>query len=130
MLKALTVIIPLVMAIYAIIECVQSDDEDRAGMHKGIWIVLIVIFPLLGSIAWFVVSRTVRARSGSGGGDAGHGARRPIGPAAPSGPMAPDDDPDFLWRIEQERRRARRELEHRDQDENPTGDKPAGDDAP
>lgn len=120
-MQALAVIIPLAMAVYAIVECVQSEDEERAGMHKGIWIVLIVIFPLLGSIAWFVVSRTVRARS-AGGQDPGNGARRTIGPGRPPGPMAPDDDPDFLWRIEQERRRARRELEHRDQDDKPTSD--------
>lgn len=85
------------LMVFALAECVQSDDQERAGLHKGIWIVLIVIFPLAGSIAWLVVSRSHRT------------ARRPRsgwGPAMPPAPTAPDDDPEFLWRLESNRRRA------------------------
>ena len=46
----------------------------------------------------------VASRGSSGPtGRPGPGGRRP------SGPAAPDDDPDFLWRLEQERRREERD---------------------
>jgi len=88
-------LISLGLMVFALAECVQSSDDERVGLHKGIWIVLIVLFPLVGSIAWFVVSRSRRNASRSG-----------RGPTIPPSPVAPDDDPEFLWRLESERRRA------------------------
>jgi hypothetical protein len=88
-------LISLGLMVFALAECVQSSDDERVGLHKGIWIVLIVVFPIVGSIAWFVVSRSRRNASRSG-----------QGPTIPPSPVAPDDDPEFLWRLESERRRA------------------------
>ena len=41
----------------------------------------------------------------------GRGATGGRGTAHPSGASGPDDDPDFLWRIERDRFKARREAE-------------------
>ncbi len=94
-MEYLPLLISLGLMVFALAECVQSSDDERVGLHKGIWIVLIVVFPIVGSIAWFVVSRSRRNASRSG-----------QGPAIPPSPVAPDDDPEFLWRLESERRRA------------------------
>jgi hypothetical protein len=79
-----------------------------------------VLLPLLGAISWIIV-RVAARRSGAGpagpGNGPGGGGNRPTppprsprpGPRRPAGPVAPDDDPEFLWRLEQEKRKRERE---------------------
>src|SRR5262245_22249581 len=82
MFKALVVIVPLVLAIYCLVQVVQSRADQVRTLPKWVWIVLIVLIPLLGSIAWLWVGRP-------------H-ARRSSAPPRRNRPVAPDDDPDFL----------------------------------
>ena len=82
MFKALVVLIPLVLAIYCLVQLVQSRADLVRTLPKWAWFAVILLFPLVGSVAWLWVGRP-------------HGH-----PAAPprrrSRPVAPDDDPDFL----------------------------------
>lgn len=98
------------LVVYCVIDIVRSQDDERLGVHPALWVLLVVLFPLVGGIVWLAVSRTRRAgRTGTVRAD------------APAGPLAPDDDPEFLWRLDQERRRR----EQRGPD-----DRPAPDDEP
>ena len=83
------------LVVYCVIDIVRSEDDERLGVHPALWVLLVVLFPLIGGVVWLAVSRTRRA---------GRAPRQAAGPVA-SGPVAPDDDPEFLWRLEQERRR-------------------------
>ncbi|GEL96373.1 PLD nuclease N-terminal domain-containing protein [Cellulomonas composti] len=87
------------LVVYCVIDIVRSEDDERLGVHPALWVLLVVLIPILGSIVWLAVSRTRRA-----GRPATAGGRTSSGPSR--GPVAPDDDPEFLWRLEQERRRA------------------------
>lgn len=49
----------LIADIYAIIKIVQSS---AAPLKKAIWIALVVVFPLVGLIAWFLLGPGGRAR--------------------------------------------------------------------
>jgi hypothetical protein len=60
---------------------------------------------VIGVIVYTIISFLQRGRSGPAG-TAGTGGRR-TGP--PSGPVAPDDDPAFIWKLGQQRRRAERD---------------------
>jgi hypothetical protein len=92
------------LLIYALTDLLGSEEEDRAGLPRWLWIVIIVLLPIFGPIAWIVTKQTRRH------GGSGSRPRRPgRGPRRPTGPVAPDDDPDFLWRLEQEKRRRERE---------------------
>ena len=82
MFKALVVIVPLVLAIYCLVQVVQSRADQVRTFPKWVWFVLIVLFPLLGSIAWLWIGRPQARRSSS--------------PRRSNRPVAPDDDPDFL----------------------------------
>jgi hypothetical protein len=107
------VILPLLalgLLIYALLDIAGTEKKDLGGVPKWFWVVIVIVLPVLGPLLW-IVFRASRKRSeqsyGSGpswgpAGRPGRGARRP------SGPVAPDDDPDFLWRLEQERRRQQR----------------------
>ena len=95
------------LVIYIVVDVVNAEDDDRLGVHPALWILGIVLLPPLGSIAWLAV-RFSRRRNGGRPASRGPVAPSPHQPYRP-GPVAPDDDPEFLWRLEQERRRRERE---------------------
>ncbi|MCR6687910.1 PLDc N-terminal domain-containing protein [Cellulomonas sp.] len=90
------------LVVFCVIEIVNSEDDERLGVHPALWVLAVLLVPVLGSIIWLAVSRSRRSAAR---------ARRPGwgDPAGPSGaPAAPDDDEEFLWRLEQERKRRAR----------------------
>lgn len=102
------------LVVYTVADVAGSDEEDRHGVPRWLWIFGIIVLPPIGPIVWLVL-RFARRSDGRG--------PVPPGPAGPTGappyrsrPVAPDDDPEFLWRLEQERRR-RREREGRTDEE-------------
>jgi hypothetical protein len=118
------VVLPLVvlgLMVYSLADLAGSEEEDRGGLPTWLWVLIIILLPVFGAVAWIVLKQQ-RRRSG-GLGQPGRGGRPGRGPRRPSGPVAPDDDPDFLWRLEQERRRRRRESGESPDDE--IGDGPA-----
>jgi len=96
------------LALYALLDLAGSEEEERGGLPRWLWTVIIVLLPLFGAVAWIVVKQASRRASGGRGSSARPG-RGPSGPRRPSGPVAPDDDPEFLWRLEQEKRRRERD---------------------
>jgi len=112
MLRVLLPLIAVGLAVYALVDLASSDEEERGGIPKGLWIVLIVLLPFLGPIAWIVIKRSSSRGSsrygatGRPGGSSGGTARR-----RRSAPVAPDDDPDFLWQLDQQQRRQSRDVD-------------------
>jgi hypothetical protein len=94
-LRFLPFALELVLLVYCLIDCIQTDQSEVRNLGKGWWIVLIILFPLVGGIAWLVAGRPQRG-----------GQRRsvPWPTTQTSGfpeyerprPVAPDDDPEFL----------------------------------
>ncbi|WP_052436224.1 PLDc N-terminal domain-containing protein [Georgenia sp. SUBG003] len=112
MLRILPAVILIALVVYALIDCVRTPDDDMpAGMPKVLWIVLIIVFPGIAAVAWIVVSRVARATSGetTRSRPGVWSSPSPRKPVRRSGPVAPDDDPEFLARLEAERRRAARD---------------------
>lgn len=105
------------LAVYALADCASSDSNERGGAPKWLWYLIIVVLPLFGPLAWILSRRSRTTRVAGTGSRPARGAQR-------RGPVAPDDDPDFLWKLEQERRRRERESGGG----TPTGDRT--DDAP
>lgn len=85
-MRFLPVILLIVLAIYCWIEIAQSDPDQVRQLPRGLW-ALIVFVPLVGPIAWLVYGRP-------NGTDVVHTATKPK-----ARPLAPDDDPDFLRRL-------------------------------
>jgi hypothetical protein len=82
MVRVLPVIIGLGLAIYALVDCIQTDQSKVRGLPKIAWIVLIVLITFVGPIAWLIAGKE-RSLPGRGGRQS-------------RGPIGPDDDPDFL----------------------------------
>ncbi|OLT54218.1 PLD nuclease N-terminal domain-containing protein [Cellulosimicrobium sp. CUA-896] len=105
MARVLLVLLAVGLAVYALVDLASSDDDERGGIPKWLWVVLIVLLPFVGAIAWVLVKRSQRSASRYGAGGRPGAGRPGPGRRRRSGPVAPDDDPEFLWRLEQEQRR-------------------------
>ncbi|MGP4110093.1 PLD nuclease N-terminal domain-containing protein [Streptomyces sp. 4N509B] len=79
----LLILLPLALAVYALVDCVTTKDEDVKHLPKVAWIFLIVLATVIGPLAWIFAGRE-RAR------------RTPGGRRGGGGWVAPDDNPEFL----------------------------------
>ncbi|MGW3430027.1 PLD nuclease N-terminal domain-containing protein [Streptomyces melanosporofaciens] len=86
MLRVLMILVPLALSIYAFIDCITTDEQDIRYIPKPIWAILVLLFPVVGSISWLIAGRK-RAVAGGGGRGAARGG---------GGWVAPDDNPEFL----------------------------------
>ncbi|KAB1939299.1 PLDc_N domain-containing protein [Micromonospora sp. ALFpr18c] len=122
----------IVLAVCALISCLSAEEGQIRALPRIAWVLIILFFPLVGSIAWFVAGR-----------EPSSGARKPwpTGGAADRRrrPLAPDDDPEFLRSVqersqqedqelfrrwEEDLRRREDDLRHRDGDPPREGDRP------
>ena len=93
MIRALPFVVELALVLYALIDCLQTDDALVRNLPKVLWVFIILLFPLVGPIAWLVAGRPQRTGPATGGPMWGPRQTRRQGPPRPKGP---DDDPDFL----------------------------------
>src|SRR4051794_17098548 len=90
MLKLVFVILPLLLGIYALIDCAQTPGAETRGLPKPAWLAVIVV-PVVGPLLWLLVgSRRSRLFALLWPSD-----DNPVRPAR-GRQVAPDDDPDFL----------------------------------
>ena len=127
----------IALALYALIDCVRTPEEDMpARMPKHLWITLILMFStiMLGPLAWIITSRVSAAEKRGGqlsGGlwSAEKGVDLHLSRHA-SAPAAPDDDPDFLRKLDEqvqaEKRRRQREQLQQNRSPRPLGHEQAG----
>lgn len=87
MIRVLAAVALLAFTVYCVVDAVQSEDHQVRGLPKILWIVLVLVFPLVGGIAWLIAGRPTSIL------DVLFGGRDQGGPR---GPLGPDDDPDFL----------------------------------
>ena len=67
------------LMVFAAIDAILIDRFRVRGVPKGLWIFIIIFIPVVGPILWLTVGRGKKN-----------------GPGSVRGPVAPDDDPDFL----------------------------------
>ncbi|HVU72166.1 MAG TPA: PLD nuclease N-terminal domain-containing protein [Mycobacteriales bacterium] len=115
----------LALWLFCIFDVITTDASLVRNMPKGFWILIVLILPDVGSVLWLIAGRP-RAAARPGGlpykGNAGRPASSPSRGASRRGPVAPDDDPEFLARLDRDTLRAweddlrRREQKLRDSD--------------
>lgn len=98
--RVLAAVASIALTVFALADCIQTEDARVRGIPKWAWIVLVVLIPWVGPITWLLVGKD-RTGEQSGG-------------APRLGPMAPDDDPEFLRSLDEQIRRERRERERRE----------------
>ncbi|WP_406726118.1 PLD nuclease N-terminal domain-containing protein [Streptomyces sp. GD-15H] len=98
MLRVLMFLVPLALSVYAFIDCISTQDEDIRHMPKPLWAILVLLFPLVGSLSWIIAGKKRHPR----------GADGQVGSAWNRGGgrqqwVAPDDNPDFLKSLNEEK---------------------------
>ncbi len=85
----------LVLLVYCVLNIVTSPDADIRNLPKLVWLVLVVVLPLAGGIAWLVAGRPLATSAGlprKGNRDVPAQYNRPGRATA----VSPDDDEEFL----------------------------------
>ena len=60
-MRLLFFLVPLVLCVFCVIDAITSRDDEVRHLSKVWWILLILFFPVVGSIAWLAAGRPVRA---------------------------------------------------------------------
>jgi hypothetical protein len=84
--------VPFVLVVYALIDAILTPSGFARTLPKWLWLLLIVVVPGLGAVAWLIAGRPLRVASD---GDRGRVGVRGRG----GGASAPDDDPAFLRKL-------------------------------
>lgn len=111
MVRVYLIIIAVLVAvqIFALVDAAFADPRRVRAFPKPVWVIAILLLPVVGWLLWFIIGRPRRGSSGTAGG----------GTSAPR-PRAPDDDPEFLWKL-------RRDIDATDRDAQPGDDEPESD---
>jgi hypothetical protein len=92
--RALPELIELGLLIYCLIDCIQSPEGQIRNLPRWGWIILIIILPIVGPIAWLVAGRPLRTAPRRG---VPWPSSRTAGfPEYERPPKGPDDDAEFL----------------------------------
>lgn len=110
-LPGLVIAVVVGLTIYALVDLLRSDRDSRRAVPALLWVLIVVLVPVVGAVLWLVVSRR-------GSGSVESVAQRSV---------APDDDPDFLRRIEHDHAQDERirlleeQLSEHDDPDSPSG---------
>ncbi|MEV7729003.1 PLD nuclease N-terminal domain-containing protein [Streptomyces sp. NPDC087917] len=94
MLRYLPFLLILALTIYAFIDCLNTPEEEVKHLPKVVWVLIILLFSIVGPVVWLFAGRK---RSSVGGPGAGGRSRRAQW-------VAPDDNPEFLDSLREERK--------------------------
>ncbi|MGI8613001.1 MAG: PLDc N-terminal domain-containing protein [Nocardioidaceae bacterium] len=83
--KVLIVVVVVVLVVYTVFDVLAADRSRVRLLPKPVW-VLVALVPILGVAGWLALGRPV--------------SHNP--PPVPPRPrvVGPDDDPDFLWKLQ------------------------------
>ncbi|MEU8513130.1 PLD nuclease N-terminal domain-containing protein [Kitasatospora sp. NPDC048722] len=102
MLRILTFVVPLALWVWAFIDCLTTPEDEVKHLPKVVWVIIVLLFPLVGSIAWLVAGKQ-RGGARIAGGWPASGRPEHAGPRG-GRPLAPDDDPEFLASLKKDDR--------------------------
>ena len=95
-------ILLLALWAYCIFDVISTDESLMRNMPKILWLVVVIVLPTVGSVAWLLLGRPEGAGLRPGDTSTFQAPKtRRLGPA----PVAPDDDPAFLARLDDETKR-------------------------
>lgn len=89
----------LFLWIFCIFDVISSEPELVRNLPKLVWLLIVIIVPDVGSIAWLILGRPHGAALSPGA----TWSRAPR-PRRTRGPIGPEDSPQFLSSIDEQRR--------------------------
>jgi hypothetical protein len=102
-LYGLLFLVDLVMLVWALIDCLSTDEYLVRNLPKVVWVFIILLFSPVGWIAWIAAGRPQQAARAGAGAQWRPGNGFPEA-ERPGRSLAPDDDPEFLRELARNRR--------------------------
>ena len=93
LLRYLPIILMVVLLVAALVDVIRIDPSRVRALPKALWAVIVIAIVIIGPILWFTLGRERLERRDGG---------------RYRGPVAPDDDPEFLRRIADEKAQEQR----------------------
>lgn len=115
MLRVLMYLVPLALTIYAFIDCLNTPEDEAKHLPKIAWVFIILLFWLVGPIAWLVAGKV---RGGPAGGRTPSEWRR----GRRTDYIAPDDNPEFLKSLADDNKKDENTTDENAKDENAKDD--------
>ncbi|MDQ1626805.1 MAG: hypothetical protein QOI54_549 [Actinomycetota bacterium] len=112
MVRVLVYALPMMLAVYALVDCLQTPTDEVRTLPRIAWLAVIVVFVFVGPIAWLLAGRERSALGALFRPAQQAGVPRP----AARRTLAPDDDPDFLRKLGRGRPSAPRRPPSTDED--------------
>lgn len=127
MLRAAPFLLIIVLEIFCLVEVIVSSQDRVRHLPKIAWFLLILFFPLVGSIVWLIAGRPVS--NGALGGRSPHERQAPAFPEydrpGRAAGLSPESDEEFLRKVreraEEQRRTAAEQKKAREQREDGSG---------
>ncbi|MBM7441530.1 PLD nuclease N-terminal domain-containing protein [Streptomyces sp. HB132] len=95
MLRALIVLLPLALTIFAFIDCLNTPEDEAKHLPKVAWVFIILLFWIVGPVVWLAAGKVREAPDGGRTPSQWRRGRRTTW-------VAPDDNPDFLKSLKDE----------------------------
>lgn len=111
-------LLTIALMVFALVDIIRRDDAQVKSMPKFVWLLLVVLLPLIGSILWFAIGREYPENGIRLGRPTQSRTARREAPAAPPTPVdtrtteqqiADLDREIEEWRLRQEIEKRRRE---------------------
>jgi hypothetical protein len=113
----------LVLWIFCVIDVITARNDEVRHLPKWGWLVLVLLFPLVGSLAWLFAGRPRHAKPRRAAYEREARAFPEYDRPGRAAALDPADDEEFLRRCreraEQQRRRHRREADSADSADSP-----------
>ncbi|WP_455352328.1 PLD nuclease N-terminal domain-containing protein [Streptomyces sp. SYSU K217416] len=98
MIRYLPFILILALTIYAFIDCLNTPEDEVRHLPKVVWVIIILLFSIVGPIVWFAAGKLRHAPAGGRTPSEWHRNHRTKW-------VAPDDNPEFLKQIKDENKK-------------------------
>lgn len=100
-------VVMLAFWLYCLLDAITSDRERVRVLPKGAWVAIVLLLFEIGALLWFLFGRprsgsTPTRAGGAGGPDRPTGAWPGWGATTRPSRPAPDDDPEFLARLDRQ----------------------------
>ncbi|GLU49221.1 PLD nuclease N-terminal domain-containing protein [Nocardiopsis ansamitocini] len=108
-LGGLITLLSIVLWVYAFFDALTSPAEEVRNLPKLLWLAIILIFMVVGPLLWFYLGRPRAPVTAADSASVTATSVDDLDPSdfqKPSGrqrPLGPDDDPEFLRRLDNKR---------------------------